>query len=242
MGRPTLALGLFVAAGCGRLGIDPTAPIDAIAGGDTAAGGYCATLAPSPLFCADFDDDPGFSAWSSVSSPAPLVDATDARSDPNALSCAVSASGARTVELKHGFSQNLTRWSSSVDIEVLAFNSTQFLDLTGFSLGSGHGAYVTIDDAGTHFTEAYPNGNSTSYRAHAMSFGLTIGTWSRLRVELQLVPPATASVYLDGVAVLLDEALDASWGFAPVVVGVGIQYAPRGVRRRCATTTSPSTS
>lgn len=201
---------------------------------DSAVAGYCASLSPTPGFCADFDTgafDSQFSFEHAVGTGSLSADATTSVSSPNSF---VAKLGKSSTSADFAF---MTR--------VFSGPATQFkyafeLRLDGWPGGpvSGVLAAIVIDDgaADSHTLSLYVTGTyaaleesfattdgGMAYLDHKLNWTPTLGVWTHIAFSVDL-NAKTCSVAVNGKADLTGIALDPSWKVGPPAIDLGWSY------------------
>jgi hypothetical protein len=188
---------------------------DAASGADADATtlGYCASLAPQPTFCDDFDEGADAGAgWDSILTPGDasvVVDTTHALSSPRALHTA-----------SPGFVAGLTKSfampnSIDIDADILFHALPATGQLCAFQIrGAGSYIYFQADAVDSYFQYGPPD-ISTHYLTP-----LTLDAWHHVSVHLEnLAVASSITASIDGTTLWSSHTLTA--GFTSITLYVG---------------------
>jgi hypothetical protein len=226
------------------------------AGGDRAAPdaaplGFCASRAPAPLFCDDFDEATVLKGWDSTAMQRGqlAVAGTAARSLPGALKVTVdpltsglvdvaaykkfaSLAGKRMVAtMAFDLYLDVVDTTHSADAVVAALD---LLDPSGTLYELQIDAYLSGASVVVRFPEysAPAGGGAEGYVAHDVTAPLALRTWTRVTIELTLTTPAggtsnAARLLFDGVPVSATPInVIGSMGVPQMVMGVSYVRPP----------------
>lgn len=217
---------------------------DSLATGDTgqadaAAARFCASLAPQPTYCDDFDDGVvtgnGWTTNVTASAASVSLVTADASSPPNALRCVVNPlgidGGSGHASLRRAIAGPVTRIRKGFDIRVSSIAGTmEATEISTKAAGSSTNYYVGIAISSsltlTVYSEHDPiDGGSFYHNEFLASGGLVLNQWARLVLDLNLaaVPP-TVSLTVNGVVALPPTVLDDGILPGAMLIGAGLTY------------------
>lgn len=203
-------------------------------GQDSAPAGYCASLSPTPGFCADFDTgalDSQFSFDHTAGTGSLSADATTSVSPPDSFAAKLGKSSTNTgfafmtrvfsgtaTQFKYGFELRLDGWPGGPAAGVLA---AIVID-DGAADSHTLSLYVTGTYAALEESFATTDGGM-AYLDHKLNWTPTLGVWTHVAFSVDL-SAKTCSVTVNGKADLTGSALDPSWKVGPPAIDLGWSY------------------
>lgn len=223
----SLAL-LALLAGCGGVTTTPFGS-EADAGSDGGAPPFCASLAPAPLFCEDFDGSTDLAAWTDtgVTNGTLAVEAGDSTSPPNALRASIQPGMASAHALVALSAAGLShaRLALALRLDPACFEGTNLNDglVNVGTLVFGGGAYALALFVSGEGAVVYEGGASDGQYVPAAT--VPNGVFARVELEVELRGGASVTTRVDG-----GEPVVSALSFAPAaldapVVVVGLDGA-----------------
>lgn len=196
--------------------------------GEGGATGFCASLVPAPVFCDDFDGPPLTAKWPTVTAPAGDVVATQTTafvSPPRGLG--INTTGTNAAFVSRSSPGSFGSVHLAFDVLVAQGSSSEITYLATLEVGNNAVAlYASFDADVMRLQERIANGaNPPTVVDHSAKPPLGKGKWRHAVVDLALSgggPKVTLQV--EGLTVIANEALDASWQPGVVTLSVGLTY------------------
>ena len=206
---------------------DAATNADAGSDADAAAAPFCASQAPKPKFCADFDTG----ALADLGDPSGtlMLDTAVAKSPERSLSCVV-ASGGGGAAIRRGFADTPASYDLSFDVYVDKYDPAHDVELITINLEQSPkddcvtdvsirgGGKWTIDES------CSSNGTQTMGVSHTSNLAVQLRRWVHIDASVSFAPTRTLSLSVDGQSLFASIPLDPVLMTGKPTLIMGITY------------------